>query len=307
MKILIAYDGSDCAKFALRDLTRAGLPPHVDALIVSAAEVLLPVVGNYRETGVPVMEYAYERVGELTQYALESAAAEAYEAELFIRAKFPKWAVSTRVKLLSPSTAILAAADEWKPDLIILGSHGRGVLGRFFMGSVSLKVLTEAHCPVRIVRGEEQNDESPIHIVVGYDGSRDAEFAIENLMLRVWPSSTFVHLVASLDLTLLGSVGYVAFATDQVLIDKKSQEENRLEDKLKMLASHLRPHFANVTTAIEIGSPKDVLLEEAEKWKANTILVGAKGMSRMERVLLGSVSHAVAARAKCSVEVHRRP
>jgi nucleotide-binding universal stress UspA family protein len=55
-----------------------------------------------------------------------------------------------------------------------------------------------------------------------------------------------------------------------------------------------------------MGDPKRVLVDEAETWSADCIFVGAKGMSRVQRVLLGSVSGAVAARANCSVEVVRR-
>ena len=53
------------------------------------------------------------------------------------------------------------------------------------------------------------------------------------------------------------------------------------------------------------GDPKRLLLQEAERFGADTIFVGAKGLSRIERVLLGSVSATVAARAPCSVEIVR--
>jgi nucleotide-binding universal stress UspA family protein len=53
------------------------------------------------------------------------------------------------------------------------------------------------------------------------------------------------------------------------------------------------------------GDPKHVLLDEAEQWGADCLFVGARGLSRIERFLLGSVSAAVAARAQCSVEVVR--
>ena len=42
MKVVIAYDGSDCAKAAVDDLRRSGMPRHADALVVSVAETLLP-------------------------------------------------------------------------------------------------------------------------------------------------------------------------------------------------------------------------------------------------------------------------
>lgn len=48
--------------------------------------------------------------------------------------------------------AILAEAERWMPDLIVVGSHGYGALGRFFLGSVSFAVVTHAPCSVEIVR-----------------------------------------------------------------------------------------------------------------------------------------------------------
>jgi nucleotide-binding universal stress UspA family protein len=48
-----------------------------------------------------------------------------------------------------------------------------------------------------------------------------------------------------------------------------------------------------------------VILDEAEKWKADLIVVGSHGYPAWERLLLGSVSQAVVSHAKCSVEVVR--
>jgi nucleotide-binding universal stress UspA family protein len=55
------------------------------------------------------------------------------------------------------------------------------------------------------------------------------------------------------------------------------------------------------------GDANRELVREAQRWGADCIFLGAKGHSRRERFLLGSVSAAVAARAHCSVEIVRRP
>jgi nucleotide-binding universal stress UspA family protein len=60
-----------------------------------------------------------------------------------------------------------------------------------------------------------------------------------------------------------------------------------------------------VSSVIKEGDPKQILLDEAEHWGADCLFVGARGLSRIERFLLGSVSAAVATRAHCSVEVVR--
>jgi nucleotide-binding universal stress UspA family protein len=60
-----------------------------------------------------------------------------------------------------------------------------------------------------------------------------------------------------------------------------------------------------VTTEALTGSPKRTIVEEAEAWGADLIVVGSHGYKSWERMLLGSVSQAVAAHARCSVEIVR--
>jgi nucleotide-binding universal stress UspA family protein len=54
-----------------------------------------------------------------------------------------------------------------------------------------------------------------------------------------------------------------------------------------------------------IGDPSKILVSEANTWKADCIFVGAKGLGGIARILIGSVSSSVTARARCSVEVIR--
>lgn len=62
------------------------------------------------------------------------------------------FSVTTSVIVGDARNVILDVAGEWKADLIILGSHGRTGLGRFFLGSVSEAVARHALCSVQIVR-----------------------------------------------------------------------------------------------------------------------------------------------------------
>jgi nucleotide-binding universal stress UspA family protein len=73
------------------------------------------------------------------------------------------------------------------------------------------------------------------------------------------------------------------------------------------LAEKLRAAGLIATAIASEGDPKRVLLDEAEEWQADCIFVGARGLRRIARFLLGSVSAGVAAQANCSVEVVRTP
>lgn len=60
-----------------------------------------------------------------------------------------------------------------------------------------------------------------------------------------------------------------------------------------------------VSSVVKEENPKQLLISEAEDWGADCIFVGARGLGRIKRLWLGSVSTAVAQRAHCSVEVVR--
>lgn len=56
------------------------------------------------------------------------------------------------VRVGSPAGEIVAAANDLKADLVCIGTHGRGGLAHFFLGSVAEKVVRQAPCPVLTIR-----------------------------------------------------------------------------------------------------------------------------------------------------------
>src|SRR5262249_37369798 len=116
MKILIGYDGSECADSALSDLRRAGLPREGEAKILSVGEMGPPTQSrNLAENDEPKAD-------------LEGVRMLAAQAGKKIETMFPDWEVSSSACVGSPSREILEKADEWRPDLIVAGSHGRNAL-----------------------------------------------------------------------------------------------------------------------------------------------------------------------------------
>jgi nucleotide-binding universal stress UspA family protein len=304
MKILIGFDGSDCSEAALDDLKLAGLPKHVEAVIMSVAEVWLPPPAE----GVLITDYAKELQSHPQQFKgwqedaelVTEAEALVKKAEIRLRTNFPKWNIVPAPTYGSPAWEILAKADEMKADLIIVGSHGRSALGRFFLGSISQKVLTEAQCSVRVARGRIDIDPAPAQLVIGFDGSKGAQAAVEAVSSRHWPEGSRVILAAVTNIP----VGFdLPMAPATVPPNGHDWIRELAEESLRTLrTAGLHPEFVS-----EIGNPKHVLVDIAEKQHATSIFVGANRFgSRVERFLLGSVSAAVAARAHCSVEVVRR-
>ena len=312
MKILIGYDGSECADAALDDLTQAGLPSTGEVHILSVAEVWLPpsppssyeIIQEARNADSPA-----ELQRDFAKHcaAAKEAMALAERARDRVQAKFPNWKITVDSSCGSPAWELVAKADEWKPDLIVVGSHGRTALGRFVLGSVSQRVLTEALCSVRIARGRLDEPNQPVRIIVGTDGSPASDEALRAVAARHWPPQSEIKVVMVDDPLAPELLAKVIPPLGRMLEEDRQDERAWLEKISKQSLDILRGTEIKVTCALREGDPKQELCKAAEEWNADCIFVGSAGFSnRFERFVLGSISAAVAARAHCSVEVVRK-
>jgi nucleotide-binding universal stress UspA family protein len=287
MKILVAYDGSECADAALDDLRRAGLPADAQIKVLSVVENWLPP---------PSALEIVEHIDRDQEYL-----ALARRGGIRLVSMEPGWDVKSESGAGSPATVIIEKADEWGADLIVVGSHGRTALGQFFFGSVSQKVLHEAGRSVRVARGRIEEPDTPVRLIIGVDGSKGAEAAGEAVAARKWPAGSEARIVnatwAAPQITYHRPVGPI--------IEWIAEEKARVEKMIDEAAAKLRAAALRTDVVVKEEDPKRLLIAEAESWGADCIFVGARGMGRIDRFLLGSVSSAVAARAHCSVEVVR--
>jgi nucleotide-binding universal stress UspA family protein len=312
MKILIGYDGSECADAALDDLTQAGLPPDAEAHILSVGEVWLPPPPP---STYEIIEQALEAKSQADlerNYAkgcnaAKEALVSAERARERVQTNFPNWKVTADSSCGSAAWELVSKADHWKPDLIVVGSHGRTGLGRFVLGSVSQRVLTEAVCSVRIARGRVDEPNSPVRIVVGTDGSPASDLALKAVAARKWPPQSEVMVVLVDDPLAPEFLGKLIPPLEEVIEEDRAEEKEWVEEISERSVKLLRDAAIKVTCVVKEGDPKRELCKAAEEWGANCIFVGSTGFSnRFERFILGSVSAAVAARAHCSVEVVRK-
>ena len=311
MKLLIAYDGSECANAALDDLTHAGLPKQGEALVMTVAEVWLPPPPPSAYEIVELAANVKCSLGLEQKYmqgsqAVVDADKVAAEAATRFQANFPNWKVKHEAVWGSPTWELFSKAEEWKADLIVAGSHGRSALGRLFLGSISQWLLHEARCSVRVARGKLDEPDFPVRLLLALDGSRNAEKALEEIASRNWPEKSEVRVVV-VDQPLGSTVVGELVPTLRRSVDECNQEETEHSRRVvAKAAKQLRAKGLRAEGLVKVGDPKRVLVEFAEEWRADSIFLGATGWSnRVERFLLGSTAGAVAARAHCSVEVVR--
>jgi len=303
MKLLIAYDGSQCAGAALNDLRRAGLPGETEAMVVSVADGWQPPGSDVAvavEMVAPPVRLAGARGIETEERALKLAE----QAAQWLRGQFPGWRVSAAACHGAPLWGILKQAGTFKPDLIVVGSHGRSALGRMVLGSVSQRVATEAACSVRIARGLFAEDVAPPRLVVGVDGSEQSNLAVRRVAERAWPAGTAVHVVAFADVVSAALLSSEYPPISGLLPEDYEKEEARLRESATAAVATLQAAGLLAAAIVRRGDPRREILHEAERWGADCVVVGAQGHTR-PRKILGSVSQWVGARAHCSVELVR--
>jgi nucleotide-binding universal stress UspA family protein len=307
MKILIAYDGTPPADAAIDDLTMAGLPETGEALVFSVADVWLPPENlQDDEERNAYVEGIVEGHRQKAREAVAAAARFAQKAADRVRHHFPKWTVTSDGSYGSPAWEVIERSESFDTDLIVAGSHGKSAITRFFLGSVSQKVLTEARCSVRVARGRVEVDEKPSQIVIGFDASQGAQAAVESVASRNWRQGSKACLVGVVNPVSATMVGQFVPPVMGWVEEENTALENLLEGLAGQAADKLKAAGLEVDIRILSGDPKNVIVEEAEALGADSIFMGANRYgSKLERFLLGSVSAAVAARAHCSVEVVR--
>ena len=157
MKILIAYDGSDCANAALEDLQRAGLPRVAEALIMSVADVFLPPSSSPEPALPAEVSVAVQRACQATR-AVDEARALAQHARTHLLTFFPAWDVRAEACADSPAWAVVKKAEAWQPDLIVVGSNGRSVLGRLWLGACRRRSSPKPAARWRVGRSHRQTN-----------------------------------------------------------------------------------------------------------------------------------------------------
>ena len=143
-------------------------------------------------------------------------------------------------------------------------------------------------------------------ILLATDSSEHSKAMIRQFSRRSFAPNTKLRVIYAYERA------YMVYAFQMGILNEYNAEAEKFFQKSATAATEnaattlrkINPKLA-VSTAVIEGSPKAVILEEAEKFGANLIVVGSHGHSAVAGFLLGSVSQAVALHAKCSVEIVR--
>jgi nucleotide-binding universal stress UspA family protein len=144
-------------------------------------------------------------------------------------------------------------------------------------------------------------------ILLAVDGSASSNEAIAEIIRRPWPEKTEVKVITVFDTPVM--VGIEPWAAGLMYFDElqkavSSGADVIVENSLSKLKAEVGGKL-KITGEVLQGSPRQMIVERAEEWGADLIVMGSRGLGAWNRLVLGSVSNAVVHHAKCSVEIVR--
>jgi nucleotide-binding universal stress UspA family protein len=281
MKLLIAVDSANSTEVLVAAVGVRPWPEGTSAQVLSVVADTDVPLDVWREFGYgkdAVHREMESRGEQITSVAVERLKEVGIPAEVVVTRGDPRFLIPF-------------FAQKWSSDLIFVRAHVRKDFEHWMLGSVARAVATSAPCTVQIVRDQTNHPahtlDSARRVFVATDGSETSMAVVQALAGRPWPEHSEFRIVTVEEPWLI--------RTTSAILNINSAEEVLASAGLK------------VTASVLAGNPKEVILAEAKKWKADLIVVGSHGRRRFRRFLLGSVSEAVAMNAHCSVVVVRDP
>lgn len=199
-------------------------------------------------------------------------------------------------------TALRQYAEKNAVELVVMSTHGRGALGRFWLGSIADELMRKSSVPVLMMRPDEGRiDLRQLRelksIVIPLDGTPMAEQVIEPAVALGQPFSAAITLVRVNQPFLRASYlpegeGILGLedALEQIeALQRQNDKESR--SYLDGVAAKLKSRGFAVSTRVLLDeSPAAAILQEAAACHADLIAVETHGRHGLSRLLRGSVA-----------------
>jgi nucleotide-binding universal stress UspA family protein len=283
MRVLLGTDGSPDAVRAADWLARFPLPEESQILVVS----VLPHLGSRAAEHVHAIHAQARQV-------LEDA-----------RLKLAPRAVDVRLMEGGVREGLLQTAEEWKADLIVLGARGLSGVERALLGSVSLSVAREARCAVMVVKGAATALQ---RVVIALDGSEHSRHGLSFITSLPLAAETELLLVGVAEKTHFprSAPSLVADELRAVIAEVDEEEKTRKQQILVDAENAIVPR-GRVQIRSVVGNPPDEIVAVANTTSAQLIVLGSRGLGRLQRLVLGSVSERVLLQSERTVMITRAP
>ena len=229
----------------------------------------------------------------------------------------------------NPVDEIRKLAVKEKIDLVITATYGKSGIERMMIGSVTEKLLKTLHCPLLVIRSQSHDftpqDDYEIKlkkILVGCDFSPDSklafdyglnlaqEFNSELYLAHVIKPTEYIELKPSDYINVIPGDYLIWGTSDYFEIQKKVTEENRerinalrsrLETQLHFMVPEECKVWCTPHTTLLKGEPYKELIKYAKEQEVDMIVLGIRGHTLLEKLMVGSTTDRILRAAPCPV------
>ncbi|MCU0712539.1 MAG: universal stress protein [Pirellula sp.] len=280
MKVLVASDGSPASLDAVNEYCRLSASnPH---------EITILTVDDVQPYGV--LNEEMRRNVETLQKQIASEAFAASEAALKKHGRSANYVERSG----HAANEIVEWTEKNHVDLLVVGARGAGFVSRLLLGSTSDTVVCHSKSSVLVVRPAKHPDnvEHSPHVTVAWDGSDEAKAALE--YLKSW------KLVPDARISILTVLPRPRVLPEDIVYDPKHLQEQK--SQLDAVCSEFRKHYHNVEVhVVESTSAASTIVGFADRHSSSLVVIGDKGRSAIQRILIGSVARHILHTATCSV------
>ncbi|TKJ33482.1 hypothetical protein CEE39_03895 [bacterium (candidate division B38) B3_B38] len=287
-KILFATDFSECANYAFKYSVILAEKYNAE-LVMFHAIVMFRDDPNNPDYRFPDMTDCYKTIEKASHKEFDRLCSDWKK----LKTK------NVVVRGFSPAEEILQYAEAKNMDLIVMGTHGRSAITRFFLGSTAEKVVRFSLCPVVTLREEPKEfikTRRYGRILFPTDYSEYAQKALK------WPVELAKDYHTELDVLHVIEQNippqyYSAEISSIFDLDRKLKKR-----AMKALARFLEGvdrKEVDVRRFIREGKSDVEIVKFAEKRSIDLIVMSSHGMSGIERILMGSTTERVLRRALC--------
>jgi nucleotide-binding universal stress UspA family protein len=282
IRILFATDGSEEADDAGRFIRRLPLPPGSAIRVVSVVDAM-----GWPETPAWYLESGREWGLKTVEQARAALSREDVE-------------VSAALRYGARAAEIIQAADEFNADVLALASQRLSRLEAFWLGAITRGVARHAHCPVLVARDLER----PLRrVVLAVDESAHSRAAADFMARFPLPAEAEVEVV-NVVRPYQPFPGLVP--SDPTGFQREVEEVRRRlyaagSELVEQLSRRIAGAGKQVTTSVREGDPAEEVLRLGEEREADLIVAGARGVSMIRGLLMGSVADRLLESAGCSL------
>ena len=200
---------------------------------------------------------------------------------------------------------IVRVAKEKQADLVVSATHGRSGLKRVILGSVTERLIRTLPCPLFVVRSQEKELATPVsgeikikRILVGCDFSADSSLAFQYGLSLAQEFQSELHMAHVIEPAVYKDM------LKQTAEENDAYEEDlrvKLTEQLNKMIPEEVHHWCTPKTVLLAGQAHDELVKYGLVHKMDLIILGVRGHSLVESLLVGSTTDRVIRQAPCPV------